>query len=63
MENFLIDIAKQKHGVTISKAFANNLVALAKQKYGNNTVDMMDSPEVGQMLRLYAAGTGQPFTA
>ena len=45
--------------VSISNGMADQIASLAQSKYGNNVQIAVMSPEVRQMLGLYAAGTGQ----
>ncbi len=52
-------LVKQQYGITINKDQANRIVSVAQQSYGNRVSLAVRSPEVRQMLGLYAAGTGQ----
>jgi hypothetical protein len=56
-------LVKTTYQITISTGMANQIVAIAQQKYGNNVQEAVRSPEVRQMLGLYAAGTGQKSSA
>jgi hypothetical protein len=51
--------AKQFYGITISNQVANSIAQIAQSKYAGNVQVAVRSPEVRQMLGLYAAGTGQ----
>jgi hypothetical protein len=51
--------AKQFYGITISNQMASQIAQIAASKYGGNVQVAVRSPEVRQMLGLYAAGTGQ----
>lgn len=55
----IIRVVRQQYGVGINKQTANQIIAIAKQSYGGNDEVAVRSPEVRQMLGLYAAGTGQ----
>jgi hypothetical protein len=50
---------KQDYHITISNSMADQIVQIAKQKYGSNIAIAVRSPDVRQMLGIYAAGTGQ----
>jgi hypothetical protein len=50
---------KQDYGIKINDSTADQIVQIANQKYGKNVNLAVRSPEVRQMLGLYAAGTGQ----
>jgi hypothetical protein len=52
-------LVQSMYGITINNAVADSIVSLAKQSYGNQISVAVRSPEVRQMLGLYAAGTGQ----
>jgi hypothetical protein len=54
-----IRLVKDQYHITISNAMADRIVQLAQSKYGNTVSLAVRSPEVRQMLGLYAAGTGQ----
>jgi hypothetical protein len=51
--------AKQLYGITINDNMQNQIVNIANQSYGGNIQLAVRSPQVRQMLGLYAAGTGQ----
>lgn len=52
-------LVNDAYHIKINRSTANQIVALAKQSYGNHVSIAVRSPEVRQMLGLYAAGTGQ----
>jgi hypothetical protein len=52
-------LVKQKYNITISNQMATQIASIAQSKYGNNVSIAVASPEVRQLLGLYAAGTGQ----
>jgi hypothetical protein len=54
-----IKYCKEYYGITINGAMQNQIVQLANQKYAGNINLTCRSPEVRQMLGLYAQGTGQ----
>jgi len=54
-----IRLVKQRYHIDISNSMADQIVALAKQSYGGTISIAVSSPEVRNMLGLYAAGTGQ----
>lgn len=52
-------LVKQQYGMTISKQIGQAIADIAKQKYANTVSIAVRSPEVRQLLEVYAAGTGQ----
>jgi hypothetical protein len=50
---------KELYKINIGNQEANQIVSIAQSKYANNISTAVRSPEVRQMLGLYAAGTGQ----
>jgi hypothetical protein len=52
-------LVKSIYGIGIDNQEANQIVSIAQSKYANNVTVAVRSPEVRQMLGLYAAGTGQ----
>ena len=52
-------LVKRRYGIGIEDSEANKIVSLAQSKYGGQYSVAVASPEVRQMLGLYAAGTGQ----
>ena len=50
---------KQKYNIVIQNQTADQIVSIAQSKYGGNVSLAVASPEVRQMLGVYAAGTGQ----
>jgi len=52
-------LVKQLYRIDINNGTADQIVSLAKQTYGGRVSIAVRSPEVRQMLGLYAAGTGQ----
>ena len=52
-------LVKSQYGISINNSMANSIVQLAQSKYGNTVSIAVRSPEVRQMLGLYAQGTGQ----
>jgi hypothetical protein len=58
-QNKVIRLVKGMYHINISTKEADQIVSLAKQKYGNDISVAVKSPEVRQMLGIYAAGTGQ----
>jgi hypothetical protein len=52
-------LVKQTYGIGISNAEADKIVDIANQSYAGRVSIAVRSPEVRQMLGLYAAGTGQ----
>ncbi|HEY4359396.1 MAG TPA: hypothetical protein VGN17_00405 [Bryobacteraceae bacterium] len=52
-------LVKQKYGVTIDTQFANQVVNVAKQKYGGKVSLAVMDPEIRNALMVYASGTGQ----
>jgi hypothetical protein len=55
----VINMVKSSYNINISNKEADQIVQLAKQKYGNDISVAVKSLEVRQMLGIYAAGTGQ----
>jgi hypothetical protein len=53
------ELVKQRYGVTIDQTTGQHIADLANQKYGGNISVAVQSPDVRQMLQLYAAATGQ----
>lgn len=59
----LIERVKALHRITISKEFARDpLQKMIDQNYGGNIEVGLRSPEVVDLLRLYARSTGQDFS-
>lgn len=58
-ENKAVRIIKETYRIDINKQMAQQIVQIADSKYGRNVNLAARSPEVRQMLELYAAGTGQ----
>jgi hypothetical protein len=56
-------LAKQDYGISINNGMADQIVGIADSKYGHQLSLAITSPEVRQMLGLYAAGTGQKNSA
>jgi hypothetical protein len=55
-------LIKQMYGVDISNlSILNQVVAIAKQKYGGMISLAVASPDVQQLVNLYAAATGQRY--
>ena len=54
-------LAKTMYGLSLPNTEANQIVSIAQQKFFGNIDTTLRSPEVRQMLGLYAAGTGQKF--
>jgi hypothetical protein len=52
-------LVKSQFGITINNPTADQIVAIARQSYASHVSLAVRSPEVRQMLGLYAAGTGQ----
>jgi hypothetical protein len=52
-------LVKSQYGITINTAMADQIVAISQQSYASHVSLAVRSPEVRQMLGLYAAGTGQ----
>jgi hypothetical protein len=52
-------LCKQIYGLNIDNQMAQQIAQIAQSKYGGNVTVAVHSPEVRQMLGLYAAGTGQ----
>ena len=52
-------LAKSIYHISVNNSTADQIVAMANQSYGGNVATAMRSPQVRQMLGLYAAGTGQ----
>jgi hypothetical protein len=50
---------KSIYGISINNSMADQIVGIANSKYGGNISVTTHSPEVRQMLGVYAAGTGQ----
>jgi hypothetical protein len=60
-ENKAKQLVKSIYGIGIDNQEAKQIVSIAASKYANNITVAVRSPEVRQMLGLYAAGTGQKF--
>ena len=58
-ENEAKRLIKQIYSLTINDQTARQIAELAKQKYGNSVSMAVRSPEVRQILQLYAESTGQ----
>lgn len=54
-----IEQVRSLYHINISYAAADEIAKIARSKYGDNVSIAVRSPEVRQMLGLYAAGTGQ----
>lgn len=52
---------KKLYGLTLSDAYANQIGQIAKQTFGGSISAAIRSPQVQQMLSVYAAATGQKF--
>jgi len=52
-------LVKEQYHTSINKQTADQIVAIAKSNYGGTVSIAVRSPEVREMLGLYAAGTGQ----
>jgi hypothetical protein len=52
-------LVKQTYGITINNATADQIVGIANSSYAQHVSLAVRSPQVRQMLGLYAAGTGQ----
>jgi hypothetical protein len=52
-------LARQIYHIGINGTTANQIVALAQQKYAGHVSVAIRDPQIRQMLELYAAGTGQ----
>ncbi len=57
--NEAIRLVRQIYALNINNGTADQIVALAKQKYGNAVSVAVRSPDVRQLLQLYAESTGQ----
>jgi hypothetical protein len=53
------DLVKQVYGMDINNATADQIIAIAKQSYGNQIDVAVRSPQVRELLRLYSQATGQ----
>jgi hypothetical protein len=58
-ENQAKRLIKQMYHIDINKSMAKQIAALSKSKFGDTMSIAVMSPEVRQMMGLYAAGTGQ----
>ncbi|HXP88837.1 MAG TPA: hypothetical protein VN841_29215 [Bryobacteraceae bacterium] len=58
-ENQAKRLARQVYNISIDNQMARQIVSISKEKYGNTMSVAIRSPEVRQMMGLYAAGTGQ----
>lgn len=54
-----IEDVRQVYHIGISTAMADKIAGIAQSKYGDNVAVAVRSPEVRQMLGLYAAGRGE----
>ncbi len=54
-------LIRQQYGISINNPAADQIVSIARQTYGSRVSIAVRSPEVRQMLGIYAAGTGQSF--
>jgi Glycine zipper len=61
-EDKMIDKIKSIYGVTISKQLATQFVALAKDQYGGDLDMAAYSPQVRDIVQLYAMATGQKIS-
>jgi hypothetical protein len=52
-------LVRSQYHISINRTTADHIVALAQSSYGGRVSVAVRSPEVRQMLGLYAAGTGQ----
>src|SRR5678815_5721082 len=53
------NLVSSQYHLSISNSMADQIVGIAKSSYGGTVSIAVRSPEVRQMLGLYAAGTGQ----
>ena len=58
-QNKAKDDIKSIYHISISNSMADQIVGIANSKYGGNISVATHSPEVREMLGIYAAGTGQ----
>jgi hypothetical protein len=58
-ENEAKRLVKEQYGITINNQTAQQIVAVAQSKFAGRVSLAVRSPEVRDMLGLYAAGTGQ----
>lgn len=56
-------LVRSKYGISIPHSEADKVVAIANSSFGGRVSVAVESPQVRQMLGLYAAGTGQRFPA
>jgi hypothetical protein len=61
-EDKAISKIKSLYGLQIDKSFAKQVVAIAKQNFGGNLDLAIRSPQVRDLLDLYAMSTGQKFS-
>lgn len=54
------NLVKQIYGISINNATADQIVAIAKQSYGGQISMAVRSPEVRQLIKLYAQTLGTP---
>lgn len=52
-------LVKEQYGISINNQMADSIVSIADSRYGHMLSIATRSPEVRQMLGLFAAGTGQ----
>lgn len=62
-EEKMIEKVKAAYDLTIDRSYAKTLVAIAKQNFGGNIDVAIRSPQVVEMLELYAMASGQHFGA
>lgn len=60
--NMAKKLIKQRYGISIDTAFANQIVSLANQKYGGKVSLAVLDPSIRQALGVYATGTGQKMS-
>jgi hypothetical protein len=52
------EIVKQSYGIQIDDAMADSIANIAKEQFGNNIPLAISSPQIRQMVALYAQATG-----
>lgn len=60
-EDKMVEKVKAAYSLTIDRSFAKQLVALVKQNFGGNIDVGIRSPQIKDMLELYAMSSGQNF--
>jgi hypothetical protein len=58
----IIEKIKNFYGITVDKNFANQIASMAKSTFGDNIDVAIRSPQVRELLQLYAQSTGQNFS-